>query len=150
MDDKTLLMLLLFLAFLFLSNNGNLGRSICGNLVEGSTEYDRCHVEVANPHNPNEKSMVTNDRLAVGMDSIRGNPDRYVLALNNLSNKSGARCQDGVECTPYKDGSLNCPNSDIDYTTTFNEYVISLGPKFKENGISVDCPGGYNFTLDNH
>ena len=130
-------MLLLFLAFLFLSNNGYLGGSICGNLVEGSTEYDKCQVAALG---------VSNDRLAVGMDSVRGNPDNYVLALNNLSNKSGARCQDGVKCTPYDDGSLNCPKSDKDYTTTFNEYVISLGPKFKEYGISVDCPGGYNFT----
>lgn len=46
MDDKTLLILFAFLALLFLSSNGNLRKTICGNLVEGSAprHTDRCNI----------------------------------------------------------------------------------------------------------
>jgi len=44
MDDNTLLILFAFLALLFLSSNGNLTKSICGNLIEGdiASPQDTC------------------------------------------------------------------------------------------------------------
>lgn len=42
MENNTLLILLALFAFLFLSNNGNLGGSFCGNLIEGVNVTDNC------------------------------------------------------------------------------------------------------------
>lgn len=58
MDDNTLLILFAFLAILFLSSNGNLTKSICGNLIEGyATPEDRCLHTRSDPDKPcNETS----------------------------------------------------------------------------------------------
>ena len=64
MDDKTLLILFAFLAILFLSSNGNLTKSICGNLIEGSgTPEDKCHHIRSDPDKPcDENSPCSGDR----------------------------------------------------------------------------------------
>lgn len=99
MENNTLLILLALFAFLFLSNNGNLGGSFCGNLIEGADIHDTCkHIsktDVSCTHNDechqarNRSRICTNGKCARHSElanlswGANGNDDSYKEMIGN-------------------------------------------------------------------
>ena len=107
MDDNTLLILFVFLAILFLSSNGNLTKSICGNMIEGFSADSVCRAELGgNP--PSYATQYPLSKIGNGVST-----QDYVSMLNRAA---------GVQL-PIR---VKCQNNSDQYDSSFADYVEAL------------------------